>query len=324
MHARISSHLLVVALEEVMRDRVLFVDDEQDVLDGYERLLHKEFDVRVALGGRQGLAEIEHNGPFAVIISDMRMPQMTGAEFLAQARHQAPDSVRMLLTGFTDLGAAIDAINEGNIFRFLTKPCEKAILVDAINIGVAQYRQITTERELIKKAQALRASTTEQNIEEDCEWDNGAGPTGLPGPTQARQYVNPLLGQDKSCFIALLKLTTFQVLEERYGEESAAEYLNYVGQSLIQGLRADDRVFHWGRDVFMVVLHRRASQVTTRIEIARVTSSNRDHLITVNGRNVMITTPISFGVTGASLFSGFDEMLQVLDPMISGRECIGG
>jgi len=132
-------------------DKILFVDDEPAVLNGYQRLLHREFDVSVASGGEQGLASIRTKGPYAVVISDMRMPGMNGAQFLAHVRQQAPDTVRMLLTGYADLTAAMDAVNEGNIFRFLTKPCEKELLVKAIETGVEQYRLVRIEKELLEK-----------------------------------------------------------------------------------------------------------------------------------------------------------------------------
>ena len=132
-------------------DRVLFVDDEVAVLNGYQRLLHREFEVNIAVGGEEGLASIRKHGPYAVVISDMRMPGMNGAQFLSQVRQKAPDTLRILLTGFTDLTAAMDAVNEGNIFRFLTKPCEKEILQAAITTGVKQYRLITMEKELLEK-----------------------------------------------------------------------------------------------------------------------------------------------------------------------------
>lgn len=132
-------------------DKILFVDDELAVLNGYERLLHREFEVSIALGGEQGLASIRGNGPYAVVISDMRMPGMNGAQFLSQVRQKAPDTVRMLLTGYADLNAAMDAVNEGNIFRFLTKPCEKELLVKALTTGVEQYRLVRIEKELLEK-----------------------------------------------------------------------------------------------------------------------------------------------------------------------------
>jgi response regulator RpfG family c-di-GMP phosphodiesterase len=133
-----------------MADKILFVDDEPSVLDGYKRILHREFEVDTAVGGEQGLVSIRDCGPYSVVISDMRMPGMNGAQFLAQVRQRTPDTVRMLLTGYTDLGAAIDAVNDGNIFRFLTKPCDKEVLTKAINAGLVQYRLITAEKELLE------------------------------------------------------------------------------------------------------------------------------------------------------------------------------
>ncbi len=82
-----------------MTDKILFVDDEPAVLDGCKRMLHREFEVNTAISGEQGLAEIQENGPYAVVVSDMRMPEMNGAQFLSRVRQTAPETVRMLLTG---------------------------------------------------------------------------------------------------------------------------------------------------------------------------------------------------------------------------------
>jgi len=133
-----------------MINKVLFVDDEPSVLEGYKRMLHREFQVDTAVGGLQGLALIRDDGPYSVVISDMRMPGMNGAQFLSQVRQAAPDTVRMLLTGYTDIDAAMEAVNQGNIFRFLAKPCEKEALIEAINAGVYQYRLVMVEKELLE------------------------------------------------------------------------------------------------------------------------------------------------------------------------------
>src|SRR5207245_10705357 len=90
----------------------------------------------------------------AVIISGMDMPGMSGIQFLSRVRQLAPDSVRMMLTGHTDLQVAMEAVNEGNIFRFLTKPCSPDALVKALAAGVEQYRLITAEKELLEKTLA--------------------------------------------------------------------------------------------------------------------------------------------------------------------------
>jgi CheY-like chemotaxis protein len=134
-----------------MADKILFVDDEPTILEGYKRVLYPEFQVDTADSAAKALAAIKENGPYSVVVSDMRMPVTNGAQFLAKVRQSDGNTVRMLLTGYTDLGAAIVAFNEGNIFRFLTKPCEPELLANAITAGIQQYRLITSEKELLEK-----------------------------------------------------------------------------------------------------------------------------------------------------------------------------
>jgi len=136
-----------------MSEKILFVDDEPAVLDGYRRLLHRDFQVDTAVGAGEGLAAIGENrgDPYRVVVSDIRMPEMNGAQFLSRVRTVCPDTVRMALTGHADIETAMDAVNEGAIFRFLTKPCEKEVLAKALNAGIVQYRLVVAERELLEK-----------------------------------------------------------------------------------------------------------------------------------------------------------------------------
>ncbi|HSS98974.1 MAG TPA: HD domain-containing phosphohydrolase, partial [Terriglobales bacterium] len=141
---------LCAVLGEEMGDKILFVDDEPAVLDGYKRTLYREFEIDTAVGGEQGLQVIESHGPYAVVVSDMRMPGMDGVQFLSQVRQTAPNTVRMILSGQSDMDATIAAVNEGNIFRFLTKPCDKDALGKAVTTGLIQYRLITAEKDLLE------------------------------------------------------------------------------------------------------------------------------------------------------------------------------
>ena len=136
--------------------RVLLVDDEVSVLDGLRRRLHGRFQVTCAEGGREALGQVASSPPFAVAVSDMRMPDMDGATYLEQLREVQPDTVRVLLTGYTDIDGAVAAINQGHIFRFLFKPCDSETLINTLGDAVAQYRLVTAERELLEKT--LRGS----------------------------------------------------------------------------------------------------------------------------------------------------------------------
>ena len=133
-----------------MNDKILFVDDEQNVLDAFKRQWHKRFDVSIASSGEQGLQMIRDSGPFAVIVSDMRMPEMDGIGFLREAQRLAPDSVRLMLTGNADQQTAIDAVNEGHVFRFMSKPCPNDLMLNSLESAIRQYRLLISERELIE------------------------------------------------------------------------------------------------------------------------------------------------------------------------------
>lgn len=132
------------------KDNILFVDDEQNILDGIKRNLGRIFNVHVAPGAKDGLDILERQGPFAVIVSDMRMPVMDGISFLSIVKERWPDSVRVMLTGNADMETAISAVNEGNIFRFVTKPCPVETIVKIIETCLSQYYLIIAERELLE------------------------------------------------------------------------------------------------------------------------------------------------------------------------------
>ena len=133
-----------------MNHKVLIVDDEPAVLEGYKRLLRREFDLETAEGGELGLNLMQEQGPFALVISDMRMPRMDGVQFLSRVKELSPETVRMVLTGHADMQAAIDAVNQGSVFRFLTKPCEKETLAKAITTGFVQYQLVIAEKVLLE------------------------------------------------------------------------------------------------------------------------------------------------------------------------------
>jgi response regulator RpfG family c-di-GMP phosphodiesterase len=132
-------------------NRVLCVDDEPNVLEGLRRTLRGQYRVTTAVGGAAGIEAIQRDGPFAVVISDLRMPEMDGVAFLSRVRQRSPDTVRVLLTGQADLDAAIAAVNEGHIFRFLSKPCAQPVLLQALDAAAEQHRLITAERVLLEQ-----------------------------------------------------------------------------------------------------------------------------------------------------------------------------
>lgn len=131
--------------------RILCVDDEPRVLEGLERTLFDYFEVTTESNPLRALDVLAAGPPFAVILSDMRMPVLDGAGLLARARALAPNTSRILLTGQAEVNSAVAAVNQGQILRFLWKPCPAADLVQALELGVEQYRLVTAERELLER-----------------------------------------------------------------------------------------------------------------------------------------------------------------------------
>lgn len=133
------------------RTKVLCVDDEPNVLEGLSLHLRRRYDVATATSGAQALDLLAQDTAIAVILSDMRMPQMDGAAFLARSRSVVPDAVRILLTGHADLDSAVAAVNDGQVFRFLTKPCPPPTLMAAVAAAAEQNRLVTSERILLEQ-----------------------------------------------------------------------------------------------------------------------------------------------------------------------------
>ncbi|HEY6124257.1 MAG TPA: HD domain-containing phosphohydrolase [Steroidobacteraceae bacterium] len=133
------------------RPKILFVDDEPRVLEGLVVLLRKDYEVHVATSGEQALQKMRELQQLAVVISDMRMPQMDGATFLQAAMQRCPHAIRMLLSGEAGRDAAILAVNKGQIFRFLSKPCPIEDLKTALEAAVAQHRLLNAERAVLQE-----------------------------------------------------------------------------------------------------------------------------------------------------------------------------
>ena len=132
-----------------MSYRILFVDDDANILDAFRRNLRKRFEVDTALGPVAALKLVAQE-EYAVVVSDLKMPDMGGVEFLAEVHKLSPDTVRVMLTGHADLDASIAAVNEGRVFRFLTKPCPAEIMEKTLTTAMEQHRLVTAEKALLR------------------------------------------------------------------------------------------------------------------------------------------------------------------------------
>jgi len=173
-----------------VNEKILFVDDEPAVLDGYKRVLYKEFDIDTATCGEVALARIACGAEYAVVVSDMRMPGMDGVKLLSGVGEKAPNTVRVVLTGHADMQSAIDAVNEGRIFRFLTKPCEADALKKALTTCLLQHRLIFAEKELLE-------NTLMGSIKVLADVLSLANPAAFGRAMRIRRYVQHLVREAK-------------------------------------------------------------------------------------------------------------------------------
>jgi len=130
-------------------ERILIADDEPIVLDLYRLQLGEEFQIDTAEGGRQALGLLAETGPYALVVADMHMPSMSGTELLRRVQESHPKTVRIMLTGDDQQNVAVDAVNEGQVFRFLNKPCPADRLAKALRAGLEQHRLLVAEKELL-------------------------------------------------------------------------------------------------------------------------------------------------------------------------------
>jgi response regulator RpfG family c-di-GMP phosphodiesterase len=218
-------------------------------------MLRGEFDVGVASGGAEGLKLMLNNDPFAVVVADMRMPGMDGVEFLRKAEELAPETTRMMLTGNADLQTAVQAVNEGHIFRFLTKPCPKETMVKALEAGVRQYRLVIAERQLLEE-------TVNGSITVLAEILSLVNPTAFGRAIRIRRFVKHIVSRlglpDAWQFEVAAMLSQVgcvalppETLEKVYAaqelsEEEAKSFASHpdIGGRLIVGIPRLDTVAH--------------------------------------------------------------------------------
>jgi len=197
--------------EELQRITVLLVDDEENIIRSLKRLLMDEdFDLETACSGEEGLEKLASLQNVGLIVSDQRMPGMNGAEFLGHSQKIAPNALRILLTGYSDINATIDAINKGGAYRYLSKPWNDEDLLQTIRDGIRQYA-------LMEENRRLNAIVQKQN-EELKEWNQNLKSRVLEQTTSIRmrnEELKALVVKAKNNYTAVI--TAFSSLVELQG-----------------------------------------------------------------------------------------------------------
>ncbi|GMR19460.1 MAG: hypothetical protein BMS9Abin36_0055 [Gammaproteobacteria bacterium] len=152
-----------VATQNQPQRILLLVDDEENILSALSRLLRRDgYHILTANSAQQGLELLEQH-KVGVIITDQRMPKMTGSEFLFRVKERYPDTVRIVLSGYTELKSVTDAINRGAIYKFLTKPWDDQLLRDNIEEAFRQHELQSENQRLTRELQAANEELSDIN-----------------------------------------------------------------------------------------------------------------------------------------------------------------
>lgn len=235
--------------------KVLLVDDETCILDGYRRGLRNRFQLDTAQSGQEALELVSHSTNYAVVISDMRMPGMSGLDLLARVRELSPDTVRIMLTGNADQQTVIDAINQGEIYKFLTKPCDISTLEAAISDGIQRFKQIKKNRTLLDK----NASKV-KGLSQQLSYQSTHDPlTGLDNrhSFEIRLYeaLDSAQNEGMQHAVCYLDLDHLHVINDSYGIAAGDKLLKEIAQLLKHGRRRGDMVARLAGDEFAILFY---------------------------------------------------------------------
>jgi len=232
------------------RHRILCVDDERQVLEGLSLQLSRRYEVRTALSGAEALDILKRDDGFAVLISDMRMPRMDGATFLARARVVAPNAARILLTGQTDLRAAIAAVNDAQVLKFLSKPCPPPELHAAVETAIEHHRQASGA------TTGLRRTLTAQIVSQDAV-------TGLASRTYFSAALAEICAEaaaaaggqvTHACSVLLITIENLGDINAVQGHGVGDQVLQVLARRLREHCTTALCIGRWGDEEFAVLL----------------------------------------------------------------------
>jgi len=283
----------------MMTEKILFVDDEVNVLRGFQRSFRNKFAFDTACSGDDGLDLVCSSGPYAVVISDMQMPQMNGLEFLVKVKEMAPDTVRIMLTGNADQKTAGDAVNQGQIFRFLAKPCSSESLVTTIDAGIKEYQRTRAERQHLEGAIG-----DVKDLSERLSFQQAHDPlTNLINRKEFEKRIQKKMQRVEDHIeaytLCYLDLDQFRVINDSCGHLGGNELLLQVTRLLEKHIRKNDCLARLGGDEFGMLLDcctiERALPIAERI---RIDISN--HLFSWDQKHFPISTSIGLVALNAN------------------------
>jgi diguanylate cyclase (GGDEF)-like protein len=289
---------------------LLLVDDDEDIGASLKRLLRPEgYNILCAKSGQEGLELLARN-QVQVIVSDQRMPRMTGVEFLSRVKDLYPKTVRIILSGYADLSSVTDAINQGAIYKFLTKPWDNESLCANVLEAFRHYELTQQKNNLALEIQEANTTLASLSLElsklvsqKDIQIErisNYDQLTGLPNRTWFLDRLKQSLEQSRlnnqSLAVLLIDLDHFRDVNDTFGYSAGDIVLQEVSALLASVSGENDVLARMGDDQFGLLLtgsksDEKAAKVAQKI----LDSFNLDQ-ISVGGSNTNICTSIGISV----------------------------
>jgi len=276
------------------KSKILFVDDDIKTLKRLEHAFKTGFEVETAVNAEQALIKIHSDCEYAVIVADMRMADMNGVEFLHKIKRIAPDTIRIMLTGYADMQTAVEAVNKGNIFRFLEKPCLNQDLRDVITEGIAKYEYT---KQVEKKAYT-------------------DGLTGLNNHNSIidilKQHVAHAAAVKQPLTLAMIDLDHFKKVNDTYGHQTGDIVLVTIAQVIKEEIRETDSAGRYGGEEFLIVMPETDS-VQAFIALERLRKRTQSQKWEQEGLKVTISAGVKqyAGESSASFIKKTDALLYL-------------
>ncbi len=201
-------------------NNLLIIDDEPSILSSLRRQFRKSYHVHIANSALEGL-ELMKEHAMQVIISDQRMPGMNGAEFFDQVKYEYPDATRLLLTGYADIQAVIEAINEGNIFRYVTKPWDPTELDTIVREAFDRHDLIVRNKRLVNEL---------QEANQDLEQRVAARTVQLPELNREKDRMIGIVAHDLRGPIGTIKMCHDIICDDLTDAATQKEFLGIIDE----------------------------------------------------------------------------------------------
>ncbi len=286
-------------LDRTEAAKILCVDDEESVVNSLRRLLRSShYEV---IGFTSAIEAINYLEAHEVdlIISDMRMPEMSGDKFLARASAIAPHTVRILLTGYSDFDATISAINEGRIHRYMAKPWDNTELIRIIGEELVQKQREDERRNYDSLVKSLVVTDSVTGL---------LNRQALLDQVEAQAIVGTSLPGVAPSYLVLLDIDNFKSIVERVGPQTSDDVLKLVGRLLTFNLRSGDIVSRVEGDCFGLMINQFAAEdcISGIMERVRTKIASRTYLV----RNQKIDITISLAAKAIDIGDDPEQLFE--------------